>query len=131
MAVQEMMLGRRKMKAIFRTFATIAALATNAAAAENADHSANYFLPSCKNFINGDFGKAPFDQGHCVGLIEGISVFANQLPTWSWRACVPDDVTVHQVTTVVVRWLEARPQLWHRNFKALALQALSETWPCK
>jgi hypothetical protein len=105
------------MKAIFRTFAIIAALATNAVAAENTDHSANYFLP--------------FNQGHCVGLIEGIAAFSSDLPTFSSRACPPDDVTLRQLTTVVVRWLEARPQLWHRNFKALALQALSETWPCK
>jgi len=76
-----------RMKAIFRAFATIAALATNAAAAENTDHSANYFLSSCRDFINDDFAKLPFRQGHCVGLIEGIATFSADLPTFSWRAC--------------------------------------------
>jgi hypothetical protein len=115
----------------FGMLATLAALMTSAAAAENTDHSANYFLPSCRDFINENCGKFPFKQGHCVGLIEGIATFSADLPKFSFRTCPPDDASLKQLTTVVVRWIEQRPQLWHLNFKALALQALSEAWPCK
>jgi hypothetical protein len=45
--------------------ATILALTTSAKA-DNTDHSANYYLPGCRDFANKKFGSDPFLQGECV-----------------------------------------------------------------
>ena len=104
------------------------------AAADNADHSANYYLPGCRAFIDKQFVSDPFAQGECAGILEGLSVTASNLDPAIFvvsRSCTPDDVTLAQITTVVVRWLDERPQRWHEDFRALALLALHDAWPCK
>jgi hypothetical protein len=119
------------MRRLMMMVSVLAVLSTNAAAADKTDHSANYFLPSCRDFVNGDFAKLPFKQGHCVGLIEGLAVFSPDLPYERHRACPPDDTTVAQLATVVVRWIDQWPQRWHEDFRVLALEAMHEAWPCK
>ncbi len=47
------------------------------------------------------------------------------------RACVPENVTLEQMTALVVRWFDQRPEEWHLDFVALALSALHDVWPCK
>jgi len=89
----------------------------------------NDLLPACRDFINQKFNKDPLNQGQCIGIIQALTFAAPYDP--SWRSCVPDNVTVTQATTVVVRWLEQRPQDWHKPFFALVLFALHDTWPCQ
>jgi hypothetical protein len=118
------------MKTIFGTLATIAVLMSSPAAADTV-HSANYFLPACRDFANGNYVNNPLQQGECIGIIEGLAAFAVREPFETNRSCVPDDVTISQVTTVVVRWMDQHPQRWHENFFVLVLLALHEAWPCK
>jgi hypothetical protein len=108
-------------------------LATAHAAAAGNDHSANYYLPSCSSYVNKEFSEAPFLQGKCVGIIEGLAVMASDLAPGFVvsRSCVPDDVTLGQMTAVVVQWLDQHPQQWHRDFRALVLHALHDAWPCQ
>jgi len=120
--------GGLDMKRIFWTLATIAALATTAAAAADTS-SANFMLPSCKSLLARHVVEN-FQQGHCAGLIEGLAFLARRA-TPSHRSCRPDGVTTGQVVTTIVRWLKQRPRGWHENFKYLALEAMHETWPCK
>ena len=116
------------MKRIFWTLATIAALATTAAAAADTS-SANFILPSCKSLLARHVVE-DFQQGHCAGLIEGLAFLARRA-TPPHRSCRPDGVTTGQVVRTIVRWLKQRPRRWHENFKYLALEAMHETWPCK
>ena len=118
------------MKAIFWALAIVTAALTAIPAAAS-DHSANYYLPSCKDFINERFAREPFRQGECVGLIEGLVINASDLPFAGSRSCAPENVTVAQLTAVVVRWLDQHPQRWHEDFRALALFALHDAWPCE
>jgi Rap1a immunity proteins len=119
------------MKAIFWALVIATALTAKPAAAD--DHSANYYLPSCRDFINERFAREPFLQGECVGIIEGLAVMASDLaPSFVVsRSCVPDDATLAQLTTVVVRWLDQHPEIWHKDFRPLVLLALHDAWPCK
>jgi len=97
--------------------------------ADAAQLTGNDLLPACRDFINKQFSKDPLSQGQCIGMIDALAFAAPDLPFG--RACVPDNVTVTQATTVVVRWLEKRPQEWHMPFSVLVLFALHDTWPCQ
>jgi hypothetical protein len=108
-------------------------LTINSAKADNTDHSANYYLPGCRAFADKHFADQPFLQGECVGITEGLAVLAPDLgPGFVIsRSCMPDDVTLGQMATVVVRWLDQHPERWHEDFKALTLLALHDAWPCQ
>jgi hypothetical protein len=120
------------MKSIGGALAFLAAVLTSPAMADNADHSANYYLPSCRDFINKQFARNPFLQGHCVGIIEGLSVTASDLASAFVvsRSCAPDNATLAQMATVVVRWFDQHPERWHEDFRSLVLLALHGAWPC-
>ena len=92
------------MKRIFWTLATIAALATTAAAAADTS-SANFMLPSCKSLLARHVVE-DFQQGHCAGLIEGLAFLARRA-TPPHRSCRPDGVTTGQVVRTIVRWLNS------------------------
>lgn len=115
------------MKPMFGILATIAALATTAAAAADTS-SANFMLPSCKSLLARHVVE-DFPQGHCAELIEGLAFLARRAS--AHRSCRPDGVTTGQVARTIVRWKEQRPRRWHENFKYLALETMHETWPCK
>jgi hypothetical protein len=97
--------------------------------AADTDHSANYYLPGCRDFVNKRFEINPFLQGHCIGVIEGLAMMTYDSPLVQ-RSCVPDDVTVAQVAAMVVRWFDQRPELWHRDFRASVITALHDASPC-
>jgi len=95
------------------------------------DHSANYYLPSCRDYVNrrsvNPFKQ--FQQGECVGIIYAQSAYANSLPFQTAQSCVPDNATIGQMATVVVRWLDERPQRWNEDFRNLVLYALGKKHP--
>ena len=122
-----------KMKSEMRVRILIAVAAlttTTLAAADSSDHSANYFLPACQDFVNKQYSKEPFLQGQCIGMIEALATFAVNLPFKTSQSCPPENATIGQLTAVVARWLEQHPDRWHQNFTALALFALHDAWPC-
>jgi hypothetical protein len=72
-----------------------------------------------------------FLAGECIGILEGLSVMAYDAVFDTSRACVPDNVTLGQMAAIVVSWFDRHPEDWHRNFKATALFAMHDAWPCK
>jgi hypothetical protein len=88
----------------------------NANAAENT-HSANYMLPYCK-LTAGQVVDNPSDSylvGRCVGLVEGVVNMSGLLKAMQavgdiphldplLCAAVPEQVTIEQALTVVVRY---------------------------
>jgi DNA-binding protein H-NS len=46
------------------------------------------------------------------------------------KRSAPENATIGQMTAVVVRWVEQRPERWYENFLALTLFALHDAWPC-
>ena len=102
---------------------------SNAASADAL--TGNDLLPACRDFINQQFSKDPLNQGQCIGIIQALTFAAPNQPFQTSRSCPPENATVSQATTVVVRWLEKRPQDWHKPFFALVLYAFHDTWPCQ
>jgi Rap1a immunity proteins len=99
-------------------------------------------MPSCRGFVDRKSGNA-FEQGHCVGIVEGILYmgvnltefkFSNDpLPLWANLRCVdmPNGVTGAQAVRVVIAYIDARPARTHEKFRELALEALRTAWPCR
>jgi hypothetical protein len=119
---------------VIRGLVVLCALACTSAHAQpiTNDHSANYYLPGCRDFADKKFGNDPFLQGECVGILEGLSVMASDLDPFFVvrRSCTPDDVTLVQMAAVVVRWFDHHPERWHEDFRAATLVALHDAWPC-
>ena len=96
---------------------------------EDATLSADRMLPACTAFIR---DRAPgdvdgvFAAGRCIGLMQGLG-FASRL----LGACPPDEVTVAQRARAAVTYVEARPDRMQEDFRALAVEAMREAWPCK
>jgi hypothetical protein len=124
-------------------FGAALALTVTTAGAEKDIHNANHAIPSCRDFVNRANLGSSFEQGHCLGTIEGIAYmgvnlteyrFSNdRLPLWARLHCmdVPDGVTGEQLVRVVVAYIDARPARMHELFDVLVIQALREAWPCR
>jgi hypothetical protein len=76
--------------------------------------------------------------GYCYGRIQGVM---NTLTRWhqangqskrtaNGEACTPDDVTVHQATLVVMKYLDNNPDKLHLVGTDLIRAALKESYPC-
>ena len=104
--------------------AFLAVLTTNVAAQSpigTVNDTANFWLPYCKEFTKSQ-PDPDIDRlviGICVGKIAGVA-----------GVCFGHHSFL-QITTVVVRWIDQRPQRWNENFDDLVLEALQEAWPCK
>jgi hypothetical protein len=86
------------------------------------DSSANYYLPGCRAITtNSQSAYQLFAQGECIGIIESVARMG--------PLCVPPNVTLRQMTGVVVRWLDQHPKRWNEEFMWLALEAMYEAWP--
>ena len=91
-----------------------------------AQESANEMLPGCKMFL----ARSPRSlsdaeaSGWCGGFVYGL-FFAGE------GTCPPERAKVSQALTVVIRYIEARPERMHEHFGGLAIEALTAAWPCK
>ncbi len=47
------------------------------------------------------------------------------------NVCVPDEVTVGQITKVVVKYLKDHPEKLHLGAGLLTMTALKDAFPCK
>jgi hypothetical protein len=89
----------------------------------DAGRSANQMLSGCKGLLDRNMGVPMFNQGRCIGFIDGLG--------YGIGFCQPDGVTSGQAVAVVVKYIEARPERMHEDFGKLAIEALSAAWPCK
>jgi Rap1a immunity proteins len=87
-------------------------------------------LPGCKAFV--DKLTADFLQGFCVGQVSALALMMKARGTaGEGGPCIPPGVTVGQEVRVVVRYIENQPNRMHEDFRALALAAFWEAWPCR
>jgi hypothetical protein len=87
--------------------------------------SANFLMPGCREALT---SSNDFIAGFCFGQVTGIAEvlsFASSCP-----ACIriPKGATRDQIVSVVVKYIEARPEKMHEPFTLLAAQALLSTW---
>jgi Rap1a immunity proteins len=119
--------------------AAIVLTITSVAKAQVDKDSANDLLPGCKYFLNeGPRGfedaylRCPITVGSLLGTAKSEQCFGALLGSRKpLDVDVPYGVRTDQAMTVVVRYVEARPQRWHEPFKDLAIEALHHAWPCK
>ena len=69
-------------------------------------------------------------QVFCFGFIIGIADVMEDNPLDGRSACIPKDASIQQVTETVVRFLEDNPDIRDFTGESLAVQALSEKYPC-
>ncbi|MPZ40607.1 MAG: hypothetical protein GEU95_21660 [Rhizobiales bacterium] len=109
-----------------RLLLTIALLASTPAIAQQADPwSANNMVQPCKRWANQEGGSNPY-SGTCAGAARTLLTFAPTL-----GACPPDNASIGQLTKIIVRYAEQRPERLHEDYLQLALEALRAAWPCK
>ena len=75
-----------------------------------------------------DTGTA--SQVFCLGFIIGIADVMEDNPLDGRSACIPREASIQQVADVVIRFLEANPDIREFTGESLAVQALSERYPC-
>ena len=88
--------------------------------------SANFLLPGCKALGRERESTPEWRRILCLAYIQGVVSGVGGKET-----CPPKEVTGDQVVAVVVKYIEARPERMHEQFGALAIEALTEAWPCK
>jgi hypothetical protein len=69
-------------------------------------------------------------QVFCFGFIIGIADVMEDNPLDGRSACIPKDATIQQIADVVIRFLDDNPDIRDFTGESLAVQALSEKYPC-
>ena len=91
--------------------------------------SVNYMLPGCRQFVSSppvyNYNIRLELRGmKCAGIVEGVGFAGSGI-------CGPATVTTAQAVRVVVKFIEHHPEMQHKRFPPLALEALRAAWPCK
>ena len=97
------------------------------------DTSANSVFLGCKAFAEGQATRdlQLLQLGNvCAGVVHGLAYVGKILPT-EIQSCAPPTSDARQLARVVVRYIEARPQRMHEDFRNLTLEAFRNAWPCK
>jgi hypothetical protein len=113
--------------------ALLVLLMTTPLSAQEEEFSANNLLEGCRRFLNTELSGPPLEllkDGQCIGSIGAVVYFAKVL-TPKARSCVPVAIDRGQVIRTVIAYIEARPQRMHEDLRALTVDALRSTWPCK
>lgn len=111
----------------------LTALIVTAASAEVDIDSANYTLPHCKALVGGSPAQTIADaygQGVCIGTVSTVGIMM-ALRRTDKCANIPGGATNTEIVQVVVQFIEARPNRMHEPFWMLAVDALTDAWPCK
>ena len=112
-----------------------AALALTASTASLAQEhmTANDVLPGCVSSSRDLRETDAAAAGYCAGTVSALMTLVMSRSLSDVWGCIdiPRGVTVGQGMRVVVRYIEARPQMMHERFVFLALSALRDAWPCK
>lgn len=69
-------------------------------------------------------------EAHCGGFITGVADAMGGLSPLQGLACIPENVTLAQLSDVVVKWLEDNPGQRHFTAVSLVASILTETFPC-
>jgi hypothetical protein len=88
--------------------------------------SANAVVPGCRSFLAND-NQNVIAMGACSGVISTIFYFSRT----HFGVCLPVGANRGQAISVVVRYIDQRPERMHERFEDLALEALQQAWPCR
>jgi Rap1a immunity proteins len=103
-------------------------------------YSANEVMKRCRYFITETKpdNRFPVNEGICFGTVYGLGVNLRVLQDlreagvkMPWGICVDPKVTLGQQVRVVAKYIDARPNRLHEDFRDLAWEALKDAYPCK
>ena len=96
------------------------------------DTSANAVFLGCKSFAETQRANLQLLQlgNFCSGVVHGLAYVGEILPP-EIQSCAPPTSDARQLARVVVKYIEARPQRMHEDFRHLTLEAFHYAWPCK
>jgi Rap1a immunity proteins len=114
----------RRRLALAIVFALFGSAARADPPATKRTYTAEFYLPGCKNFIA---GRSDFLSGRCVGAVEVLDALSHDTKAF----CAPDDTNNLERVRIIVAYIEARPGQMKDDFRLLANEAMSKTWPCK
>ena len=112
-------------------FVLAIALTVPALAQSDPSANTNVMLPHCRNWIDRVPTK-PADTalaGICAGTVAAALHYSTLLEA-PYKSCPPKAAKNGQAIEVVVRYLDAHPEVWDQDFRMLILTALRTTWPC-
>ncbi len=108
-------------------------------AAQSKDRTGVDLLEECQLAVSGDAStadksmKATFCVGYLLGVLDTYTVWsiADSKTNVASSAvpCVPNGVTVLEVSKVVVKYLNAHPDTIHESYKLLVWKALLGAYP--
>jgi len=96
------------------------------------DTSTNAVFLGCKSFAETQRANLQLLQlgNFCSGVVHGLAYVGKILPP-EIQSCAPPTSDARQLARVVVKYIEARPQRMHEDFRHLTLEAFHYAWPCK
>ena len=74
--------------------------------------------------------ESMYKPGRCSGFIAAIAGIVANEPIYGWRACVPDGVTIGQLTAIVTKYLNDHPEYLHLTATSHAAKAIAIAFPC-
>jgi hypothetical protein len=88
--------------------------------------SGDDLLANCKADVDSN------GQGRCLGYIAGLADFIITRQELRKQAdiCFPDGVSAEQMRDIVVRFLEARPEIRQYKADGAVVEALVKVWSC-
>jgi hypothetical protein len=124
------------MKAIL-VGAAMALTITTAGAAEADRNSTGYMLPYCKKAVDIKARRAPaaaYEIGRCDGILSMLGgIFRQDMGearTEILCTNIPEGTVLVQLIAAVSRFANAHPDSMELDFRAFALAALHDAWPC-
>jgi hypothetical protein len=117
---------------LFLMMIASAALALpDVAYAQAGPFSGHVLLPGCRAFVNESQPtlEDAVQRGVCAGFVSAALSYWNVFDE-AHRFCPPTGVSLSEAMTVVIRVLEARPDLMQRDLRFLVPVFMREAWPC-
>src|SRR5262245_59666868 len=95
--------------------AALALIAQQGSAVARSPSSGNSLMPACRSFLTDGDRRDLIGQGDCIGTISTIFYFGKT----HFGLCIPDGANAGQAVSVVIRYIDQRPERMHENFRAL------------
>ena len=110
-----------------KTVAVAVALVLVSAAASAQEYIGWMSGNELKRFCHGDLAV---DQPICLGFALAVAgIVATNEPVYGFRACVPDGVTVGQLTDIITKHLNDHPEYLRLTATSLAVEAFAIAFP--
>ena len=77
------------------------------------------------------FSQSSYEQGICLGFIQGIADALAGNAINGFTACLPAHVTAGQARDVVTRFLASHPETRHLAAAGMVARPLAEAFPCR